>query len=334
MFDNVLKELRKLKQTKTYSVPLLADKDGYTDRECAAENCLFQFKVHQEDWKNIFKDDKVFCPMCRHQAHSQSWWTTEQINQGKEQIKKKIVGQLNNAFHSDAEDFNSRQPPNSFLSIKMSFTGNRSPAYLLPIPTKEEMELKIKCKECNARYSVIGSAFFCPCCGHNSAEETFDNSIKKIEAKIYNLETIKKALQSISKDDAVVACRSLIETSLNDCVVAFQRFCEVSFKKRFPTVKVSFNAFQKLDAGSDYWQKELGEGYLDWLPAFELAELKILFQKRHLLSHTEGVVDQRYIDNSNDNAYNVEQRITVKEDDVLRCVALIQNLVTTIKSKI
>lgn len=63
---------------------------------------------------------------------------------------------------------------------------------------------------------------FCPCCGHNSVEETFDNAVKKIETKIESLEIIKAALvNAAGKDAAEITCRSLIETGLNDCVVAF-----------------------------------------------------------------------------------------------------------------
>ena len=50
---------------------------------------------------------------------------------------------------------------------------------MLPIPVKEIMNLQITCEQCNARYSVLGCAFFCPCCGHNSVERTFDDSLKK-----------------------------------------------------------------------------------------------------------------------------------------------------------
>ena len=42
--------------------------------------------------------------------------------------------------------------------------------------------------------------------------------------------------------------------------------------------------------------------------------------KRHLLSHTDGIVDQKYIDRSFDKTDSVGQRIVVKEKDVLSLV--------------
>ena len=103
----------------------------------------------------------------------------------------------------------------------------------VPIPSMEEMTLKIQCESCGARSAVIGSAFFCPCCGHNSVERTFDDSLAKVEAKLNNIHIIRQSLiKAELKDEAETTCRSLIETSLSDCVVAFQRYLEEVYKKR------------------------------------------------------------------------------------------------------
>ncbi|MCG7947315.1 MAG: hypothetical protein N0C84_13310 [Candidatus Thiodiazotropha taylori] len=77
MFDELLKELKRLEQTKSISIPVEIDEKGYADRQCPAENCEFLFKVHEEDCKNIFKDEAVWCPMCRHEAPADKWYTKE-----------------------------------------------------------------------------------------------------------------------------------------------------------------------------------------------------------------------------------------------------------------
>ncbi len=333
MFDKLLRELKRLEQTKTVTVPINADKDGYIDRECPNEECLFQFKVNEQDWKNIFVDERVYCPLCRHEAPAKSWFTKEQIEIGKEQVTKHIHGIIGNAIKEDARNFNQQQNRNSFIKMSLNVTGTKSKHYILPIPSQEEMQLKIQCVECKSRYAVIGSAFFCPNCGHNSVDETFDNSIQKIESKIKNLPIIKTAIEKISKDEAEVTCRSVIETSINECVVAFQRFCEMTFSKKSPGVKIKQNAFQNLEIGGQYWKDLYNESYVDWLSKREFSEINELFQKRHLLSHTEGIVDQKYIDKSHDKTYKVGQRIVVKEGDVLILVSLIKTLVSILRQK-
>lgn len=306
--ENFQSEIEKMNKDKSIAISILPDKDGYTDRECPNSDCLFQFKVHSEDWKNIFKDEKVFCPMCRHEAKSNSWWNSEQLKNGKEQAIQQIRKRVLSAWEGKRIQYN-----------------------FVPIPAMEEMTLKIQCSECNARYSVVGSAFFCPCCGHNSVEKTFDESLNKVEIKINNIPTVRKAIETTSKDQAEITCRSLIENSLTDCIVAFQRFCEVTFQKENAKEKIPANVFQRLDDGNNLWKRVFNSGYQDWLTTFEFNRMNILFQRRHLLSHTEGIVDEKYLQRANDKTYKLGQRIVVKETDVIELVLLIRKVVAKIR---
>ena len=331
MFEKLRKELKELERTNQISVPIVADKDGYFDRECPNEECMFQFKVYGKDWENLFKDDVVFCPLCRYDANSKSWFTKEKVSHGKEQVLKHIHGRIDNAVQQGAIDFNSKKPRNAFINMSMNRIGTIPIHCIVPLPSKEEMQLKIICKVCNAKYAVIGSAFFCPCCGHNSAEETFESSLKKIQDKIKNISIIRTAVEAISKDEAETTCRSLIETSLGECVVAFQRFCEVNFSTRAPEKNLKFNAFQNIEVGAMYWKDLLGETYYDWLTNYEITRLNALFQKRHLLAHTEGIIDQKYLDKTKEFSYKVGQRIVIKEKEVIELIALIEKLVNKLR---
>jgi uncharacterized Zn finger protein (UPF0148 family) len=334
MFEKVLRELERMKQMQV-SVPIETDDEGYYDKECPSDNCLFQFKVLADDWRDKFKDESVFCPLCGHNAPANNFWTTEQIEKSKEQTIQQVKSRLNKAFAESARDFNRRYPKGGFLTMKMEFKGSSTSSFILPIPAKKELEQKIECANCGANYSVLGSAFFCPCCGHNSVNETFDNSIKKIKSKIKNIDTIRKAVSEISEDEAELTVRSLIESGLSDGVVAFQRFCELTYKNNLKEdKKVKFNAFQNLEIGDQYWKDLIGESYIDWLSESEYGRLNILFQKRHLLAHTEGIVDEKYIEKSKDLAYKVGQRIVIKENDVLEIVELINKLVDKIRKKL
>jgi len=334
MFDKLIRELEALQRTKKFFIPIKADKDGYLDRKCPNKECNFQFKVHEEDWKNKVRDEEVFCPMCRCTADANSWMTSHQKKNAENQISKHIHGRIGRAMQEDAMNFNAKQQRNSFLQMSLSVSGTHPYHHILPIAAQKEMLLKITCCQCHARYAVIGSAFFCPACGYNSAEETFDNSLKKVETKLKNISVIRKAIQITSKDEAEIACSSLIETSLSDCVVAFQRFCEVVYSRVNPSEKIKFNAFQNLDAGGEYWKSLFGKGYADWLSPIEYSELNKLFQKRHLLAHREGMVDQKYLDKSGDSNYKLEQRIVVNEKDVIQLKDTIQKLAGAIRERI
>lgn len=330
MFEKLIKELENLKKI---SIPIETDSNGYIDKECPSKECLFEFKVNSDDWANIFKDEQVFCPMCRNEANSDSWWTTEQLQNANEQAKRHIVSKINSALNEGAKSFNQKSNKNSFIKMTIKISGGEVKHQLIPIPSKESLELKIQCEKCSARFSVIGSAFFCPCCGHNSAEQTFDQSLDKIEIKIRNIENIRSGLVGVSKDEVEVLCRSLIETSIGECVMAFQRFCEVQYSKMDSNSTPMPNDFQRLDKGGKHWKKIFGTTYNDWISEESWERLVILYQRRHLLSHKEGFVDDKYISNSCDNTYKVGQRIVVKETDVIELVGLVKELSENIKYK-
>lgn len=62
MFDELIRELRRLEGKHQVSVPMSADPEGYFDRECPSPECQSQFKVHEDDWRDKVRDEEAFCP--------------------------------------------------------------------------------------------------------------------------------------------------------------------------------------------------------------------------------------------------------------------------------
>jgi uncharacterized Zn finger protein (UPF0148 family) len=319
MFENLLKTLHTLSETKAIAVPLAADNKGYLDKECPNEDCLFHFKVNEQDWTGLDQEAMVTCPMCGHKAHTKSWYTTDQIREAKAQAIASLQGGINRAIRDDAQAFNGRQPRNSFIKMSMSVKGSSSSfsSIIVPIEAAEAMELEITCEQCCTRFAVVGAAFFCPTCGHSSAERMFDDALRKIEVKMSSTEVVREAIERVSgKDAAAIAAKSMLESCLPDGVVAFQKLGEALYTKLPGVRPAPFNAFQRLRDGSDLWKQAVGSGYEDWLLPGELSRLNILFQRRHLLAHSEGMVDAKYLLNTNDPKYSEGQRIVVAEQDI------------------
>lgn len=327
MFEDVLKKLNSL---KSISIPLEADEKGYVDKQCPSADCEFLFKVHAGDWTNIFKDEAVWCPMCRHEAPAKQWFSNAQVEHAKEQALKLVKGEIHNALVTGAENFNRRQSKTGFITMSMKVQGGRVQTSVIPAKAAEEMQLEIKCEVCDSRYAVIGNAFFCPACGHNSVTRNYSDALKKIQVKRDSLGIIRQAIiESAGRDEAEVTCRSLLETCISDGVVAFQKFCEglyVDFGEP------PFNAFQRLDQGSELWEKAIGQGYGDWLGPDALQRLKVLYQKRHILAHNDGLVDAQYIKKSGDGTYKEGQRIVVSERDIGELLAYLDTLGSGLKA--
>ena len=133
---------------------------------------------------------------------------------------------------------------------------------------------------------------------------------------------------------AEITCQSLLESGLQDCVVAFQRLCDVLFNSIPDSPKPPSNAFQRLEQGSQLWKQVLTEGYEEWMDTNELNSLNTLFQKRHLLAHCEGIVDEKYLRHTADSDYQLGQRIVISEDDVLKMAGLVTELATQLRLRV
>ncbi|MEX2577548.1 MAG: hypothetical protein WD342_00710 [Verrucomicrobiales bacterium] len=310
------------------SVPLESDDQGYIDRECpAAPHCEFPFKVHEDDWLNLFRDEAVYCPQCRHEAPSNQWFSKDQVEHLRREALNQAKGSLHDALRDMAWSFNRGQRRDSLITMSLQVTGSRPRSFVLPASAAEALMLEVACEDCGARFAVIGAAFFCPCCGDNSADRMFDDALKKVLIKIDSLPGLRSVVEETQgKDASALLSRSLVESGLGECVGAFQRFCEQVYERISPVEKIRRNVFQRLGDASNLWRDKLGEGYENWLTADELRELKIFYQRRHLLAHQEGIVDEDYARKSGDTTYAVGQRLVVAEADVTRMVELMGQL--------
>ena len=186
MFDDLLREMRKLELGVQVSIKLEIDDNGYFDRCCPSNECGMHFKVMYEDWADIVRDEVVYCPLCRHEAPSTEWNTLDQDNYHENLGVSYVHREIGKALQNDARRFNSRQNRDSFITMDMSYRPGHIP---IPIPAKATsiMTQEFQCMECGCRYTSIGATFFCPACGNNNIFETFMNSI----------ETVKKAIDAI-----------------------------------------------------------------------------------------------------------------------------------------
>jgi len=327
MFEDLTKKLTDL---KPISIPIEPDQKGYIDKQCPSEGCKFLFKVHAEDWANHFKDETVWCPMCRCEAPSTDWYTLAQIEHAKNQALNFLKGEIHNALVSGAEKFNRQQSKYNLVNITMSVRGGIVQTSIIPAMAEEVMQLEVSCESCCSRYAVIGNAFFCPACGHNSVTKNYSDALKKIQVKRDSLEIIRRAMiESTGKDEAATMCRSLLESCILDGIVAFQKLCEGLYVD-FGTSP--FNAFQRIDEGSELWRKAIGYSYVDWLGTEDLNALKVLYQKRHILAHNDGIVDVRYLLKSGDVSYTEGQRIVISNQDITNLLAYLDRLGNKLKS--
>lgn len=304
-------------------IELISDEKGYIDRECPHEECEFVFKVHSEDWKSKITEEKVFCPRCGYTALSDQWWTQQQTESIEKNSMSWMKNQIQKSFHESFKKMS--RSSNKYVQIKykpgkkMTFENN-------PIGQQEKWKLKIVCEICGTRTCVIGTAFFCPCCGNNAVDRVFDESMNRIREQLNALNEMQEVLEEMfDKDTAENMIQSMIETSLKEIISAYQKFAMECFNKSC-TKKVRPNDFQIVDKGNKLFKKNYGLGYDEWLTSEEINYLGVMFQRRHILEHNNGIIDDKYLQNSKDKAYNRGQRVVCKKEHVLKLLEIIIKL--------
>lgn len=309
----------------TIPATLQSDEKGYLDRECPNEECLYIFKVSMKDWEEKISDDEVHCPLCGHIDTSDKWWTQDQLKKMKELAKNWAMNYIQKELGKSLKKIERSTRHNGFVRItykprsRITFVNN-------PIGQREEWQTEICCDKCGTHYSVIGSAFFCPCCGYNSAVSSFNNSLDSIEKMLESLKDMKSMMtDKYDVDTAETMCRSLLESSIGDMVSAFQKFASCKYEE-LSGKSSRVNDFQIVDKGSQLFEEEIGKKYDDWLSIAELNFMKIMFQKRHLLEHNNGMIDQRYLEKTHDLSYAIGQRIIIKETDAYALLNILSKL--------
>ncbi|MGU1000670.1 hypothetical protein ACSERN_11450 [Pseudomonas aeruginosa] len=319
MFEETVRALTKLGEESS-TVAISADHDNYFDRECPAPECLAQFKVLMADWEDKVRDEEVFCPFCGHTADAQSWWTQEQLNHARDVALAKVQSALGGALRLDAQRFNQRQPKGGFISMSMK-VDSRPQHVPIPYAAAAPMRLKITCSDCGCRYAVVGGA--------NAAELVFDFTAQGIRQSLEAVDTIRAAIADA--DIAENTCRLIVESALQNAVTAFQRVAEALHARIAPTAKVRRNAFQNLTEGSVLWAAATGDGYDKHLTGVEMQQLATAFQQRHLLAHTQGIVDDDYIRKTGDIRYKTGQRLVIKREAVTEALNLVEQLTQGIR---
>ena len=238
-------------ETITLSLPIELDNDGFLDRQCPWSECGRTFKVLDEDWNTKLSPAVAYCPFCGHEAEPSEFNTPEQLEYFREAAEAEVRRQLGLMLDGVARDFNRRAPKRGPLTMRMDAS---SPRVSIPVqPTAlDAMAMKINCDRCHCQFAVVGAGFFCPACGHNSADQTFDQAIA---ASRNALAVLPSNADTIADPDARdTVSRQLIEAQIGNLVTAFQRFADVSYPRLPGYEKLPRqSAFQRLSDGDDLW---------------------------------------------------------------------------------
>jgi hypothetical protein len=296
------------------AISIKPDRDGFTGRECPNTECEGYFKV-QFGTGLKGKNLPCHCPYCGCTEDHGHFWTKEQIKYAKSLAIRKIT----EAVTQDLKSLEFNHPPRGAFGIGISMkvkTGTPPP---IRYYREKQLETEVICDQCTLRYAIYGVFAFCPDCGqHNS-----------LQILIKNLEVAGKMLDMVANVQGELADR-LIENALEDCVSAFDGFgrelCRVCAKKAAAPAKAEKASFQNLEGARQAMQNLYSLDLEGVLAPDEWAAAVQGFQKRHVVAHKMGVVDEEYVRKTGDLHAVVGHKVAIGVDEIRELVSILIKL--------
>ena len=317
--------LNNLRQLQTINITLPQDEKGFLGRECPVAECEGQFSI--KPGTGLTGPDLLcYCPYCGHHGKPDTFHTKEQIAYSK----SVALNQISQAFQQDMKQFakqlDHRSPPGSLLGLSISATFK--PGTLPPIRHYREktLETDVVCEACTLSYTIYGVFGFCPDCGQHNSRQILEKNLELAEKQI--------ALAGTLEGDIVA---HLIGDALENVVSAFDGFgretCRLHADDATTPAKAKNVSFQNL-VGARQKVQELFSIDIAQAVTTEHWELACRnFQKRHLLAHKMGVVDQSYVAATQDNSAIIGRKVVIEASDVRQLASQLSLLGTHLFSQ-
>jgi hypothetical protein len=286
------------------SIPIEPDEDGYVGRECPAADCLGYFKITLGT--GVKGPAPCYCPYCGHKGESNTFFTQEQIEYAKSIVLRKVT----DALQKDLKSLEFEHKSRGLFGVGLSLKVKASPPLPVRYYREKQLETEVVCDTCTLRYTIYGVFGWCPDCGtHNSLQ-----ILKK------NLELANKELalaQTLDRDMA----DHLIGDSLKNVVSAFDGFGRELCAKKAADIQ-----FQNLVGARRRVQDAFSFDFADSVEPQDWEIACRVFQKRHLLAHKMGVVDEDYRTKANDPEAIVGRKIGVIPAEITATIKIIATL--------
>lgn len=287
-----------------FSIPINADEHGYVGRECPIKECLGYFKI--TPGTGVKAPAPCHCPYCGHIGKSSTFFTPEQIEYARSVVIRKVT----DAIHEDLKSLEFEHKPSGMFGIGLSMKVQDRPPLPISHYRERQLETEVVCDNCTLRYAIYGVFGWCPDCGvHNSLQ---------ILSK--NLELARKQLALATSAHAELA-NHLIGDALENVVSAFD-----GFEREICAQKGADIRFQNIAVARLRVKEVFAFDSADTLNANDWNSACRVFQKRHLLAHKMGVIDDEYIQRTNDPGAVAGRKIRVGRDEVNEAIGIVEAL--------
>jgi hypothetical protein len=226
--------------------------------------------------------------------------------------------QVTGALLKDLKSLERNHRPKDAFEIDISIKVSGKPTAMRHY-RESKLETEVVCERCTLRYTIYGVFGFCPDCAVHNSRQILNK----------NLELVEKLLE-VSETQETPVAQHLIENALEDCVSAFDGFgretCRVFAPKAVKPEKAAEIRFQNIAAARDRVREEFRVDFAATAAPSDWKHIVRAFQKRHLLAHKIGVVDEDYLSATGDSSSLLGRKVSIQAPEVRELSGRLQEL--------
>ncbi|WP_429072079.1 hypothetical protein [Aeromonas veronii] len=245
----------------------IPSKEGFIGRACNNPDCKQYFKIGEDSYS-----EKMYCPYCGDSFNSKELLTTDQVNHVNDVAKQEALEYMQKQIQDMLKKtLGSSSSKRTGITYK---PGKIQKKIVRPLYEEREVDSEIMCPECNTKFQVYGVFGFCPGCREENLI-IYEANIKIIKSEISSSSSPERQLRH----------------AYNDLVSTFEKIC-LRKASKVSDQKVNF---QVLFDARRFFNKYVSVDILENLDQDKLLALRRLFQKRHLYTHSDGIINEQYI---------------------------------------
>lgn len=298
---------------KTYTITLLKDDEGYIGRECPNEDCLGHFKIFPGTGLSGIND--TYCPYCGTKDNSRSFSTQDQI----EYVKSIVLNSVKKDIFSKLKKLEFSKKPRGNFGIGIELQVKEGVPFPIHRYREKNLETKIECSNCSLKYEIYGVFGYCPDCGQYNSLQIFCSNLNIVERMLENL---------WSNNDESNNC--LLEAALSKCISLFDGYgreiCKLHSQSASDPEKINKISFQNILTTKEKMTELFGINIDKAISDQDWAFLTIEFQKRHLIMHKLGVIDEDYIRKARDPDAIIGRKIIITQEEIRNLIRILKLL--------
>jgi hypothetical protein len=278
-------------------IMIVSDREGFFGRNCP--ECHSYFRTSRPA-------EICACPYCSHRDRNERFTTENQLL---------FVTRVREAYRQAIE---SKQTVTIDLDKIASDLPSNRPAWAY---SEERQQSRFTCPGCQTLYDILGEYAGCPTCGKRNSLQVFENHIAEVEKQFNEAEAkLTERHEREVEWEKLSRCVSDFEAMARD--IQSQLALVPATPRRKTDIKAL--SFQNILKANECLLNWFGFEILPRFPEDDKVFLNRMFNRRHVLTHNGGRVDQEYLDNTKDTTVRLNQRIAVHSKELRRLIPLLR----------